>query len=242
VTPNFYGFIRPNPVYYSSYDRSSRLFSYAHLRVVGHVTRVHNERRKKRFRLDKWSIANALQIHLPIYIVALTISMMIAIASFYSIDSTYRSAYGGFLCAGSGIRGAEREPFAQLTNPYHTVKATQDDTSSYNSLPLTFRVISNTRCYRNHQYPRFRRDRQDETSFFVSASSPGYSSIVTSFSGAGAFTRNGLATEKRHILTGSIILRPSWNSSKIQRKHSLEGYLHLFPTFCTITMPYTHPR
>jgi hypothetical protein len=79
--------------------------------------------------------------------------LLIGIASFYSIDSTNRSAYGGFLYAGSGIRSAEREPFAQLTNPYHTVKATQNDTSPYNSLPLTFGVISNTRGYRKHQHP-----------------------------------------------------------------------------------------
>jgi hypothetical protein len=70
---------------------------------------------------------NAMQIHLPIYIVALAISMtildslipintkvLIGIATLHCISSTNRSAYGGFLGAASGIRGAEREPFAQL--------------------------------------------------------------------------------------------------------------------------------
>jgi hypothetical protein len=98
--------------------------------------------------IGKLSIANAMRIHLPIYIVALAISMLIldplisintklliGIASPRSIASTHRSVYGGFLCAGSGIRSAEREPLAHFTNKNHT---RQRDNNKASSITISF--------------------------------------------------------------------------------------------------------
>ena len=107
------------------------------------------------------SVAKIRQIHLPIYIVALAISIMIlnslfpintkgllGIACSNSSVSTNRSACEGFLCAGSGMRSAEREPLAQLYNQYHTGKGAKDETSIHKSFHLTTGVITSDRSTR----------------------------------------------------------------------------------------------
>jgi len=103
----------------------------------------------------KSSIAKTRRIHLPIYIVALAISitvldsltpiktkLLIDIISLSCAGSRHRSACEGSLRVGSGIRGAKRVVGARYTNhQYHTSQRTKDDTSINISYLLTIRLI-----------------------------------------------------------------------------------------------------